>query len=683
MRKLFTLLMILLITGGMMAQQTKSVPGKRKCGTMESTELLKQQDPTYAARLQAMEEFTQNYIANHPQEMDKAVITIPVVVHMVYNTTAQNLSDSRVNEQIAVLNADYAGLNTHGMQLFNTSLKVNTELQFCLAQVDPTGAATTGIERRSTTTTSFSYSGNGVKYYSSGGLDQWDPHNYMNIWVCNLSGGLCGYAEFPTANLSATFGVVIHYQYFGKTGASAPYNLGGTTTHEIGHCFNLYHIWGDDSGACTGTDYCTDTPNQADCTYGTHTGLLTDACTTTTPGIMYMNFMDYSDDASYSNFTPNQKARITAIFASGDMHTLSLSTKCTGSSTLSANFTANVTTVNVGGQVTFTSNCTGSPTSYTWTFTGGTPATATGIGPHTITYNTAGTYNAALTVSNGTTSDTETKTSYITVTSCSTSGYFLNFECNTDFDITFSPWTVNDVDLSATYGIEDASSNPYVFLHSGEAMSYLAFNPASTVPTLSADAELQPHGGVRFGACMNASTPPNNDWLISPKVQLGTGSSFTMWVKTYVNTWGLERISTGTYEEAPITWTQKTYSLASYNNQQVYVGINCSSNDAFIFMVDDINIATTLTGMNVVPEVQQINVFPNPASESAYVDITSVGSKDVNIELYDMFGKLQNAGVSTEATNLKKIDLTGLSKGIYVAKISTPLGEKIEKLVVY
>ncbi|MFA4852515.1 MAG: zinc-dependent metalloprotease, partial [Bacteroidales bacterium] len=133
--------------------------------------------------------------------------------------------------------------------------------------------------------------------------------------------------------INATYGVVIHYQYFGVTGATTPYNGGGTTSHEIGHCFNLYHIWGDDGTACTGSDYCTDTPNQADENYtcpDTIGATVTDACSPSSPGVMYMNFMDYSDDACYANFTPNQKLRIQALFAgSGPLVSLKTSNGCT------------------------------------------------------------------------------------------------------------------------------------------------------------------------------------------------------------------------------------------------------------------------------------------------------------------------------------------------------------------
>jgi hypothetical protein len=218
------------------------------------------------------------------------------------------------------------------MGAFATTLKTNTELQFCLATKTPTGDASNGIDRKSTTVSQFT-SNNNVKHASSGGADQWDPNKYMNIWVCNLGGGLCGYAEFPTSTLSANYGVVIMYQYFGVTGAVSPYNQGGTTTHEIGHCFNLYHIWGDDGTACSGTDLCNDTPNQAGENYTCPaTGATrTDACSATSPGVMYMNFMDYSDDACYANFTPNQKSRIQACFSTnGPLKYLKTSTACSG-----------------------------------------------------------------------------------------------------------------------------------------------------------------------------------------------------------------------------------------------------------------------------------------------------------------------------------------------------------------
>lgn len=327
-------------------QQSADPPEEFKCGTMEYMEHLKTADPLLRTRWDELEAWTQDWISKNPAFNTKTTITIPVVIHIVYNTTAENISDTRVYEQIDVLNRDYAGLNTHSMQAFSTTLKANTGLQFCLAQKDPNGNPTTGIERRQTSVTEFSYTNDPVKHYSTGGLDAWDVTKYMNIWVCDLPSGLCGYAQFPaylagvtTYGVNATFGLVVDYTCFGVTGTTAPQNQGGTTTHELGHCFNLYHTWGDVGDVwynyCLGSDQCADVPNQYQSTptastSTTYTGVRTDQCTYVSPGIMYTNFMDYTGDQEWANFTPNQTSRIQACFASGGpLYSLTLSDACT------------------------------------------------------------------------------------------------------------------------------------------------------------------------------------------------------------------------------------------------------------------------------------------------------------------------------------------------------------------
>jgi hypothetical protein len=142
-------------------------------------------------------------------------------------------------------------------------------------------------------------------------LDPWDPSRYLNIWVCNLSGGVLGYGEFPTATVSATYGLVIQYNAFGRVGTLQPsYNLGRTTVHEICHCFRLSHIWGDDNGACSGTDFCGDTPNQGAENYGCPTFPLYDNCSASGNGVQFMNYMDYCDDICLNMFTNQQSLRM-------------------------------------------------------------------------------------------------------------------------------------------------------------------------------------------------------------------------------------------------------------------------------------------------------------------------------------------------------------------------------------
>ena len=151
----------------------------------------------------------------------------------------------------------------------------------------------------------------GVKDPARGGVAAWPADRYLNIWVAQLSGGLLGYAQFP-GGPAETDGVVITYTAFGTTGtATAPFHLGRTATHEIGHYFNLFHIWGDDGTGCGGTDEVDDTPNQA----GPNTGKPAwphVTCRNGPHGDLFMDYMDYVDDDMMVMFTPGQVARMWA-----------------------------------------------------------------------------------------------------------------------------------------------------------------------------------------------------------------------------------------------------------------------------------------------------------------------------------------------------------------------------------
>src|SRR5580765_2449816 len=164
MRKFFLLIAIV-------CSIATSAWSQRNCGTMEHLQVQLQQDPSLVQRMQEIETFTQNWIANHPSG-ERTVITVPVVVHVLYNTSAQNISDAQVQAQISQLNADYARLNSDAGNTPGVwqSIAANCEVQFCLAQRDPSGNATSGIIHKSTATTSFSDNDN-AKHNSTGGDD--------------------------------------------------------------------------------------------------------------------------------------------------------------------------------------------------------------------------------------------------------------------------------------------------------------------------------------------------------------------------------------------------------------------------------------------------------------------------------------------------------------------------------
>jgi hypothetical protein len=306
---------------------------QRTCATMSNLEQLKAADPTLETRMLQIENQTRDFLKSNSSLQTAgtaAVVNIPVVVHVVYNTAAQNISDAQIQSQIAVLNEDFRRLNADKVNTpsaFATTA-ADAEITFCLASKSPTGAATTGIVRKSTTVTAFS-DNNAVKYSSQGGDDAWPSSSYLNLWVCNLGGGLLGYAQFP-GGPAATDGVVILYTSFGRGYATtAPYNKGRTATHEVGHWLNLRHIWGD---ASCGDDLVSDTPTQSTSNYSCPT-FPHKTCGNTTNGDEFMNYMDYTDDGCMNMFSLGQKTRMKALFAAGGSKASLLSSSGCGGTT--------------------------------------------------------------------------------------------------------------------------------------------------------------------------------------------------------------------------------------------------------------------------------------------------------------------------------------------------------------
>lgn len=236
--------------------------------------------------------------------------TIPVVFHIVLKDPSV-VTDAQILKQLNILNEDFAATDPDSSLIpaYFKPLHGKSNIQFCLAQQTPSGESTTGIERTVTNKDLFLANDNGVKHTASGGVDLWDETKYYNVWVCVLGNSILGYATFPTDGETTEQGVAIHYQSL-PGGIYNNYNGGKTLTHETGHYFNLYHIWGDDDGACTGTDYIDDTPNQANFTTGCYNGIHTDSCTPTGNGVLYQNYMDYSNDQCLLLFTPEQDDRM-------------------------------------------------------------------------------------------------------------------------------------------------------------------------------------------------------------------------------------------------------------------------------------------------------------------------------------------------------------------------------------
>ena len=298
-----------------------------RCGVRTYLKTLEVYYPEEYAAIKAEAEKQQKVSTTY--KTNGGVYTIPVVVHIVYSNDAQNIADEFVYSQIDVLNADYRRLNADATETPDAfaNIAADAQIEFCLAQQDPAGVLSSGITRTETDITNWSlfvsptadnYADN-VKDAADGGADPWPRTEYLNIWVCNLGGGLLGYAT-PPGGPSGRDGVVIGYKYFGDDSPGGVYDKGRTATHEIGHWLGLNHIWGDDDfdpePQCDGSDLMSDTPDQEDATYGNPSFPRLDDCAPVAPGIMFMNYMDYVDDGAMNMFTEDQANKMRSVLES-------------------------------------------------------------------------------------------------------------------------------------------------------------------------------------------------------------------------------------------------------------------------------------------------------------------------------------------------------------------------------
>lgn len=296
----------------------------RKCKSMEVLERQIKENPSLYNKMLAIEQFTRLRNAKKPgggngngngngnggsdgggstpTEDNLGTLNIPVIVHVIYNNANENISAQQIDSQIAVLNEDFRATNGAVSQVPSefAGLVADSNINFSLSQVI----------RVASTRTSWG-TNDAMKYASNGGSDAVTPNAALNIWVCNIGGGILGYAQFPGGN-SNTDGVVVSPQYFGTTGfVSSPFDGGRTATHEVGHWLNLRHIWGD--GRCRQDDFVADTPSSDAPNYGCPS-YPTVNCRSND---MTMNYMDYVNDDCMYMFSQGQKERMRALFASG------------------------------------------------------------------------------------------------------------------------------------------------------------------------------------------------------------------------------------------------------------------------------------------------------------------------------------------------------------------------------
>jgi len=727
MRKnLFIALFALFFTNALLAQH-------RQCASHEVYQKQLLTDPNFAQQQRDIESYTESYVkqggsrtATNALQRGASVYNIPVVVHVVYNTTAQNISDAQVQSQIDILNKDFQLNNADTTKIPNAfkSVLADCKINFCLAKRDPSGNATTGIVRKSTTVTSFS-SNDGVKYTAQGGDNAWNSSQYLNLWVCNLSGGLLGYAQFP-GGAAATDGVVILYSAFGSTGTvSAPYNLGRTATHEVGHWLNLRHIWGD---ANCGDDLVGDTPKQQTSNYSCPTFPHT-TCSNGANGDMFMNYMDYVDDACMQMFSIGQRDRMYAILKSGGARAgLATSQGCVAPTTATCSTPTNVAAASItqtGATISWTA-ATGAASysvqyklstaaTYTTTTTTATSIALTGLTAG-ATYN----YQVATTCS-GATSAYSTTASFTTTAATATcatpasvtagsitqtgatiswaavtgaASYKVQYKLSTATTYTVATSTTTSLALTgltagATYNYQVAT----VCATTTSAFSTLAsFTTTAATPVcvdvLESNNTLATAKAITVGSAITAQIASATDvdyysfsnTTAAKNIQI---SLTTLPADYDVKLYNPSGTLVATSANAGTTSETIKYNNGAIGTYKVYVYGYTSSYSAtkcYTLLAQTSANAFRLANTTIQPVV---NVYPQPAGNTVNIMFNEATKGATTITVYNELGmavKTQN--ISAEPNGKTVLNTSNLKNGMYYMNVVNGKSTTTQKLLI-
>ena len=595
-------------------------------------------------------------LVNYQQEnngvifQNQPIITIPVVVHVVHRTVDNigantNISISQIEDQLRILNEDYSKTNPEFPNPpRNTFINYagNPELKFCLASIDPSGNQTTGITRTPTSKTSWDVDSesNDMKQASLGGIDNWDPLRYLNIWVCNLSnssggGQTLGYAYLPglQGNNSQSWkdGLVVDYMFFGTTGSVSSSSNGRTTTHEIGHYLGLNHTFCESTGCCDNdlnSQYSwgdvDDTPATEDIYFGSvNSNTTNNTCNDLSySNVFSTNVLDM--DENYMSYATD-----TWMFSQGQVDvmlgTLNASTFQGGR----ANLKNSTVTVNCGGIISGSWNCDSQGNC-------NDPGTGNGI------YSS---YNDCL-------------------VACGCTGNnppiiegFQNGTLSNDWSIV-NPDVSQTWEINSNYGYNSTSSisiENSIYSANGE---YDDLN--SPIMNFSNSSNIN----LSFDYAYSLWTDPSltQSWSDTLIVLISSDCGLNwqkIWEKAGANLSTTSPVFNG-FEWFPSSnndWKSENINLSNYSNLDGVIikfrNVNQYENNLFI---DNINITSDASTNIDENNKNIIEVYPNPSDE--YVNINYDGLK----QIYTILGK------KLFETNESIINISSLSKGVYLIK---------------
>ena len=667
-------------------------------------------NPAYVQSLQNDEVIRQHEALNSAST--KGIIyKIPIVFHVLHINGAENISDAQIKDALFILNRDYRKQNADAANVHADfqGMPSDIEVEFVLATKAPNGACFKGITR---TYSSLSYQGNdggdqvdAIKTGNDVFQGEWPSNKYLNIFICGNIGGAAGYTYKPGGwqgtNMSIG-GIWVLHNYVGSIGTSS-LNTSRTLTHECGHWLNLDHTWGGNNNpgnasSCSTDDAVTDTPN---CIGVTGCLINSNTCNSDDPYWGFPmrdnveNYMDYSYCSKM--FTTGQKTRMRAALTSSvagrnNLWTTSnlAATGADGNVNLcKADFTVNKTSICVGELLQFTDGTYNVATGWSWTFQNGTPATSTAQNPQ-VSYDTPGIYTVTLTATDGTTTQTETKTQYIHV--LPKFGYlpFLEtFENYTDLSNTPNWEIVNPTDfISFQIGTTGLSSAKSAYLNNYNS------NGSQSDELISAAVDL---------SSITSSTTLSFRFSYKKKATANFESLKVYLSKDCGVSWAQRKTLTGSQlstivvpspwiPATPEDWTtvHMTNVTSEYWVDNFRYKFKFDGNGGNNLYLDNINIYAGSPSDNVVSGIDEtlqmngVNLYPNPADEEVTLSFSSINTQAITVAIQDVFGKtIQSHNILAQnGSNLVFLDTQKLAAGTYFVSLingGTPVTIKFVK----
>lgn len=613
---------------------------------------------------------------------------IPVVFHIVHDYGTENISDAQVLDAVRILNEDYRKLNADTAGIVSTfqGIAADASIEFRLAQLDPNGNCTNGIDRVNSSETYVGDDGSKLNY--------WNRARYLNIWVVKaISNGAAGYAYLPgSAPTASVDGIIILSTYVGSIG-TGNYTTARALTHEVGHFLNLLHVWGtgNSPGVTCGNDNVSDTPTTKGWT----------SCNLTTNDVCVnnveenvQNYMDYS--YCYRMFTNGQRTRMHNALnnASGQRNSLVTTTTANATGINNpqpcapiADFTpVNDLYVCEGGSLTFTDvSYNGQPTSYNWSFPGGTPSTSSDSVP-TIQYNTAGTYSVSLTVANAQGSDNFSRTNYVHVLPAAAQ-YAANFyqEGMENTTIFTNDWDIENPQGNGWTNATTAAATGTRSCRLDNTTAMAGQTDAFISPSINFAAMNNPVFTFKVAFAQRAGS--ENDRL---RVYMSTDCGAT-WLLRYTKAGtnlSTRSATTNAFVPTANEWRTETVTLSSVQlgGTNVRIKFEFESDGGNDIFIDDINIQGATGVVEAEDGISAFNVFPNPANDNSTVEFSLAESQNMIVDVVDLNGKTVqsvHSGNLSAGMHRLPINVAELSAGMYFVRLQNAEGNYLmRKLLV-